>query len=104
MDNEADVKARGVRLKAARELKGLSQEQAALELGVSRVSVSGWENGAPISEDRISGIAQLYGVGRAWIRYGEGVAPEGLAGGRRANPTTDAVAGRTSTKQKRKDA
>lgn len=79
MPADSEALARGVRLKAARELKGLSQKEAAVRLGVSRVTISGWENGAVITEDRIEGICRLYGAEPAWIRYAVGIAPEGLA-------------------------
>ena len=42
---------------------GLSQEQAAEQLGVSRQSVSKWEGGQSVPEaDKLAAISRLYGV------------------------------------------
>lgn len=80
-----DEAARGVRLRASRLLIGLSQEEAAKELKVSRTTVSGWENGAAIDEENLEAAAKLYGVSRGWLRYGEGELPAGLTGLRPAD-------------------
>jgi transcriptional regulator with XRE-family HTH domain len=74
----SEAKARGVRLKTARLLAGLDQVRAAKKLGVSRQTVSGWENGAAIEEDNLGAAAALYRAPRGWLRYGEGDAPRGL--------------------------
>jgi transcriptional regulator with XRE-family HTH domain len=74
----SEAKTRGVRLQVARKFAGLDQRQAAKKLGVSRQTVSGWENGAEIEEENLAAAATLYGASRGWIRYGEGDAPRGL--------------------------
>ena len=46
-----------------RRRQGLSQEQAAERLGVSRQAVSKWENGASVPEaDKLAALSRLYGV------------------------------------------
>lgn len=70
--------ARGIRLKSARLLMDLSQDEAAKRLGVSRQTVSGWENGAEIEEDRMAAVSRVYGARRGWLRYGEGDPPHGI--------------------------
>jgi transcriptional regulator with XRE-family HTH domain len=62
----------GARLAAARQRVGLSQAEAARELGVSKVTVSNWERGVhPPDERRMAGIAALYQTTPAALRYGE---------------------------------
>lgn len=74
----SDPKARGIRFRTARDLRGLSQEAAAKLLDVSRQTVSGWENGAEIEEENLAGASTLYRASRGWLRYGEGEPPAGL--------------------------
>lgn len=51
------------RLKAARDTAGLSQEQAAHRLGVTRGAVQNWEHGHRVPRaDVLAGMARLYGV------------------------------------------
>lgn len=78
MDNTAAE--RGARLKALRAAKGISQSEAAAAIPVSRITYSGWENGAEIEEKWLPALVTLYGASRGWIRYGEGEAPAWLAG------------------------
>lgn len=66
-----------MRLAAARKLKGLGQAEAGAQIGVSRTTLSGWENGEPIDEAWIAPIVRTYGGSKSWVRYGEGVAPVG---------------------------
>lgn len=80
------AEARGVRLKSARLLLGLDQAEMAKRLGVSRQTVSGWENGAQIEEDRMEAVAHAYNAAKGWIRYGEGNPPGAL---RSAIPIND---------------
>ena len=62
---------RGERLKEAREALTLTQQDVAERIGTTNVSVSNWENGANVSEDFLKKLADLFGVSRAWLRYGE---------------------------------
>lgn len=64
---------------AARRLTGLTQQEMADKLNVSRTTVTGWENGAEIEEGRMNDVSRAYGASRGWIRYAEGKPPEGLA-------------------------
>ena len=51
------------KLLALRKQSGLSQEELGLELGVSRQTVSKWENGsADPSTTNLLALAKLYGV------------------------------------------
>ena len=51
----------GHRLKAAREAKGLTQQQVAERLSVNRQTVSNWENeGQSISQDHVINLARIY--------------------------------------------
>ena len=53
----------GKKLKDARNAAGLTQESAAESLGVSRQTVSKWENGsADPSTTNLLALAKLYGV------------------------------------------
>lgn len=70
---------RGARLKSARNVLGLDQADMAKQLGVSRQTISGWENGAEIEEERMGDVSRAYAASKGWIRYGEGQPPEGLA-------------------------
>lgn len=73
-----EARARGARLAAARDLRGLDQAELAKKLKVSRQTISGWENGAEISEKWMVAIARVLKANRGWLRYGEGQPPEGL--------------------------
>ncbi len=58
----------GKRLRSAREEAGLTQEEAAETIGVSRHNLSAWERGVsqPMS-DKLPPAAALYGVSTDWI-------------------------------------
>lgn len=75
----SEAKKRGVRLQAARRLRGLSQIKAAKSIGVSRTTLSGWENGEPIDEQWVPEIVRVLGGSKAWVRYGEGAPPDGYS-------------------------
>jgi transcriptional regulator with XRE-family HTH domain len=52
-----------ISLRAARVNAGLSQEEAACKLGVSKKTLGNWENGITFpSADKINLICELYGV------------------------------------------
>jgi transcriptional regulator with XRE-family HTH domain len=82
---------RGIRLKAARLLQGLSQEELAKKLGVTRQTVSGWENGAEIEEERMDAVSKAYAASKGWLRYREGEPPAGLERERLTRPDEDAL-------------
>ena len=50
-------------IRALRKNSGLTQDQLAQKLGVSRVSVTHWENGEPPKRENALALAQLFGVG-----------------------------------------
>lgn len=77
----SEAQRRGVRLQAARKLSGLGQGEAAERIGVSRTTLSGWENGEPIDEVWVAPIVRVYGGSKSWVRYGEGNAPAGYSEG-----------------------
>ena len=61
-----------VRLKDARVLSGLSQAQAANELGIQRPAISEIEAGKrKVSAEEIIQFANLYKVNTAWLLDGE---------------------------------
>lgn len=62
------------RAKAARSHSGLNQSQAALKIGISRESVSQWENGKTksINAQHLHVAADAYGVSSRWLGSGEG--------------------------------
>jgi antitoxin CcdA len=49
-------------LKDARRRLGLTQQQVADELGVSRQAVTHWERGKPIDPDRLPRLSRLLGI------------------------------------------
>jgi transcriptional regulator with XRE-family HTH domain len=52
----------GTRLKAAREVMGLTQAEAALKAGVSDVTVQKWEAGSVPGDEARAKLAELYDV------------------------------------------
>jgi transcriptional regulator with XRE-family HTH domain len=70
---KASVKAdpaRGLRLKALRKRRGLTQLQVAHELGVEKSSVSRWETGEVFPRDSLNGLVELYGTDPEYITFG----------------------------------
>jgi len=61
------------RLKQAREARGWSQEQLALEAGVSQGTIGNIESGARKRPRDILGIASAVGVSPEWLQDGKGV-------------------------------
>lgn len=54
---------RGERLAKAREARGLTQEEVAKLLDVSKGTVGGWESGAhDIRTKRLPDVARVYGI------------------------------------------
>lgn len=51
------------------DILGLSQEELAEKLGVSRGAVGNWELGKPVGLSNLSKMAELSGVGLDWIAY-----------------------------------
>lgn len=71
---------RGFRLMNARKALGLTQQQIADRLGVSRQTVVGWESGREIDEARMDDVSRAYRASKGWIRYNEGDPPKALTG------------------------
>lgn len=67
------VVAVGENIKRAREAKGLSQRELALELGISRVNVSAWERGAYTPRFKnLEPLARILGTTVGALVDGEG--------------------------------
>lgn len=64
----------GERLRIARDQLGLTQEQAAKRIGVSRGLISQWENGvvSAISATHLSAAARALRVSLDWLLHGDG--------------------------------
>ena len=71
---------RGFRLMNARRALGLTQQQIADQVGVTRQSVIEWEKGGEIEESRMEAVSRAYRATRGWIRYEEGDPPAALTG------------------------
>lgn len=65
------------RLRKAREHAGLDQTQLAALVGVSRVTVSKYETGAPTRPAAVRLWALATGVDREWLETGESPHPDG---------------------------
>ena len=62
-----------------RKQKGLSQEELAYQLGISRQSVSKWESGTSVPElERLVEISELYGVSLDELVKGENSVVQGM--------------------------
>jgi transcriptional regulator with XRE-family HTH domain len=61
------------RLKMLRTKLNLSQNEFALKIGASLMTVSRWENGAPIPQKNLYRINQEFGVSNEWLLNGVGV-------------------------------
>lgn len=60
------------RIKAAREMAGLSQGQAAKKLGFHRPTISEIEAGRRnVKADELTAFAELYGIETSWLINGE---------------------------------
>ncbi len=72
------------RLQQLRKEKGLSQEELAERLGVSRQAVSKWESGQSVPDvEKIVAVSELFGVTTDWLLKGVEPAPEKKPEGRR---------------------
>lgn len=68
MNIEKKQKQIAIRIRLARENAGLSQGQAAKQLGVARPTISECEAGRrKIMAAELSAMAKLYGVGISWL-------------------------------------
>lgn len=66
----------GSRIRFARKLRGLTQEDIAKHFGISRVSVAQWEGrGNSPEPDKIPGLARLLSTTTDWIIDAKGPAP-----------------------------
>jgi transcriptional regulator with XRE-family HTH domain len=69
----------GLRMKAAREGKGLNQQEVADRLGVSNATVSAWEMGrADPGVYRLREISKLYGVAADAILWEDSLSPDAM--------------------------
>lgn len=73
-DSEAEKRAVGGRLRAAREAKGLSMNAAGTAIGVDKSTVQRWERGEILPRDHWDDVAKIYGRTRFWLEFG--VEPE----------------------------
>ena len=63
----------GTRIKEAREIKGLSQRQLAIQLGIQASSVNSWESEKKSPTiDRLVMVAFLLNVSLEWLATGRG--------------------------------
>lgn len=80
------------RIQESRKKKGISQEQLAEVLGVSRQAVSKWESGQAMPElDKVIGMSEYFGVSTDWLLRGVGPAGDRPAG--RGKPGREWIAG-----------
>lgn len=80
------------RIQESRKKKGISQEQLAEVLGVSRQAVSKWESGQAMPElDKVIGMSDYFGVSTDWLLRGVGPAGDPPAG--RGKPGREWIAG-----------
>lgn len=80
-DRRADPVRQGVglRLKAARESKGLSQPEVAKHFGVGKGTVSAWETGlGDPGVYKLRQLAKLYGVAADAILWENSLSPEAM--------------------------
>ena len=66
----------GGRLRAIRRSLELKSDELGPEIGVSRNSISAWENGAGIKDENLIALAKRLGVTPAWLKSREGPDPE----------------------------
>ncbi len=67
----------GERIQSCRKRAGLSQEQLAERLGVSRQAVSKWESDAAQPElDKVVALARVFGITTDQLLLGTGPAPQ----------------------------
>ena len=80
------------RIQESRKKKGISQEQLAEVLGVSRQAVSKWESGQAMPElDKVIGMSEYFGVSTDWLL--RGVEPAGDPHAGRGKPGREWIAG-----------
>jgi phage repressor protein C with HTH and peptisase S24 domain len=66
----------GSRIRAAREAKGLTQDDLAQHFGIRRVSVTQWEGDTTKpGPGRYRGLSELLGGEADWYQYGDGKSP-----------------------------
>lgn len=79
------------RIQESRKKKGISQEQLAEVLGVSRQAVSKWESGQAMPElDKVIGMSEYFGVSTDWLL--RGVEPAGDRPAGRGKPGREWIA------------
>lgn len=78
------------RFRYARRLRGMTQREVALHHDVDTGTVYRWESGVlPISLATCESAASLFAVSRAWLAFGEGVAPAAMPSDRPAPAEDD---------------
>ncbi|MEI4482199.1 MULTISPECIES: XRE family transcriptional regulator [unclassified Phyllobacterium] len=71
-----DMSTIGERIRSARDMKGLTQQDVADHFGIARVSVTQWESGiTQPGRDKFSGLAELLGGSPDWYMTGKGQIP-----------------------------
>lgn len=71
-DRRAILRERAARLRSARVSAGFeSQRDAAKAVGVSEGTYNPWENGNRPFKAQADRLAEVFGVSRAWLLYGE---------------------------------
>lgn len=79
------------RIQESRKKRGISQEQLAEVLGVSRQAVSKWESGQALPEiDKIIGMSDYFGVSTDWLL--RGIEPAAKQPVPRKNPAREWIA------------
>ena len=91
----------GEKLARLRKARGMSQEQLAEALGVSRQAVSKWELGEAVPDvSRVVAMSELFGVTTDYLLKegsGEGGQAAGSAAGGRAGPAAGESGGEASS-------
>ncbi len=84
----------GDRVRASRKKAKLTQDALAERIGAHPKTVSRWENNAqPPEPETLAALGELFGVGEAWLRYGEERAAAELRGDARLGGTATIATG-----------
>ncbi len=84
-----------------RKKAGLSQDGLAEQLGVSRQTISKWENGEALPEtSKLPGLAKALGVSIDWLLTEDGESADFSTGSAEAGPETQGAQGATASEQR----